>query len=466
LKNKIISFSSKFGMPEKFNSQFHKVKIYVAYAGKNRNGSIISKETFEKMIPSIYGIPIVGEWKEEKNDFGSHGGKIEITDEGIEFIDTTKPYGYIDSSANVYWETVVEEDGTEREYLVTEGFLWTGRYPEALNVLDGKNNQSMEITVLDGKMSEEHEGYYEILDAEFSALCILGEEVEPCFESSHISQFSLNKEEFKKEFALMVKELKKSINFSQQKEDEIQGQNQQNKGGENMEVSKFATYNQKREALKNALDPEIIRDNEGNIIEETYYWIVDFDDEYVYVERRHWLQDNYTLDYGRFAYTFDEERNEATITSEFEKMILVWLTEEENQRIQEERNNYQAISKEYEELKQNYNLIEVELKELRKYKANIEKQKLEEQQAELFEQYDELLKDNAEYAIIKENKDNYLIEELEKELALLYVKSNAKFSKKDTKKKIKIGIEPEENNVISSPYGDLTLKFKNKNITN
>src|SRR5690554_7442615 len=67
------------------------VKVYIAYAGKNRNFSIISKETFEKMIPSLYGIPIVGEWKEEKEDFGTHGGKIEISDEGIKYIETTKP---------------------------------------------------------------------------------------------------------------------------------------------------------------------------------------------------------------------------------------------------------------------------------------------------------------------------------------------------------------------------------------
>ena len=43
MENKIITFESRFGTPEKFNSQFHMVKIYIAYPGKNRNGSIISK---------------------------------------------------------------------------------------------------------------------------------------------------------------------------------------------------------------------------------------------------------------------------------------------------------------------------------------------------------------------------------------------------------------------------------------
>ena len=141
MDEKIIAFESKFDKPKKFNSQFHMVKVYVAYAGKNRNGSIISKETFEKIKPSLYGVPIVGEWKGE--DFGSHGGKIEISEDGVEYIDTTKPYGFVDSSADVQWEKVKEEDGTEREYLTTTAFLWTERYPEALRVLENKNNQSM-----------------------------------------------------------------------------------------------------------------------------------------------------------------------------------------------------------------------------------------------------------------------------------------------------------------------------------
>lgn len=215
LKDKIITFESKFETPTKFNSQFHMVKVYIAYAGKNRNFSIISKETFEKMIPSLYGIPIVGEWKEEKEDFGTHGGKIEISDEGIKYIETTKPYGFVDSSATVQWENVEEEDGTVNEYLTTTAFLWTNRYPEVLKVLENKNHQSMEINVFDGEYSEEEPDYFELLDGEFSALCILGEDVTPAFESAKISQFSLDKEEFKSEFTQMVAELRNSLNFTE-----------------------------------------------------------------------------------------------------------------------------------------------------------------------------------------------------------------------------------------------------------
>ena len=80
--------------------------------------------------------------------------------------------------------------------------------------------------------------------------------------------------------------------------------------------SMFATYNQKR-SIENALTSKVIRDDDGDIIEEIYYWLADFDDEYVYVEK---VIGNGDCDksYGRFTYSFNEESIEATITSEFE----------------------------------------------------------------------------------------------------------------------------------------------------
>lgn len=38
MENKIITFESRFGTPEKFNSQFHMVKIYIAYPEKIEMG--------------------------------------------------------------------------------------------------------------------------------------------------------------------------------------------------------------------------------------------------------------------------------------------------------------------------------------------------------------------------------------------------------------------------------------------
>ena len=461
MENKIITFESRFGTPEKFNSQFHMVKIYIAYPGKNRNGSIISKETFEKMIPSLYGIPVVGEWKDDKKDFGTHGGKIEISDEGIQYIETTKPYGFVDSSATVQWESVVEEDGTEREYLTTTAFLWTSRYPEALKVLENKNNQSMELNVFDGRMSEDYPEYFEILDGEFSALCILGETVEGCFESAKISQFNLDEDTFKQEFTQMVAELKQSLNFTFE-------------GGDNVPdkiESMFATYNQKREALKNALTSKVIRDDDGDIIEEIYYWLADFDDEYVYVEKSHWKDGDCDKSYGRFTYSFNEESIEVTITSEFEKMILVWLTEEENKKIQDDRNAFEAISSELETLKiehstmqGNFAKLETEVKDLREFKAQKDKEEFEAKQERI--KQEKINHINTEYNNIPDDiKEMFIdkvdeyetIEDLDADICVYVVKNKVVFSKANKKdsSSIKLGLEEDEKKFQMSPYGDL-----------
>ena len=49
------------------------------------------------------------------DNFGGHGGKLEISDKGIKYVETTKPYGVVPESAEIAWEAVTEESGTVRE---------------------------------------------------------------------------------------------------------------------------------------------------------------------------------------------------------------------------------------------------------------------------------------------------------------------------------------------------------------
>lgn len=212
--NKTLRFETIISDAKPINPQFSKAKARILYTGKNRNNTYFSKEAVEKMMPTLFNIPVVGEYKEKVEDFGTHGGKIEISDEGFKWIETTKPYGVVPSDSEVGWETVIENDGTQREYLYCTVYLWTGRYPEASKVIENNsNNQSMEITVNEADWNDT-EGYYDIKDAIFSALCILGQDVEPCFESANITSYSLNKEKFKEEFMEMVKELKFTLENS------------------------------------------------------------------------------------------------------------------------------------------------------------------------------------------------------------------------------------------------------------
>lgn len=190
---------------------FSPVKIRIFYEGENRNGSFIEKSIGDEMLKTVYNIPIVGEFLVEKNDFGGHGGKIIISDQGIEFVETTKPFGVVPSDTRIWWEEVTEKDGTTKLYACCNGLLWTGRYPEALEVIKNSKGQSMELD------SNSITGQWELKDGReyfkfteppnISALCILGDDIEPCFESSDITATKFNNlEAFKKDLNDMMKD--------------------------------------------------------------------------------------------------------------------------------------------------------------------------------------------------------------------------------------------------------------------
>lgn len=464
MENKIVSFAAKVGKPEKFNSQFHMVKVYIAYAGKNRNYTYISKETFEKMIPSLYGVPVVGEWKEDNDDFGSHGGKIQISEDGIEFIDTTKPYGFIDSSATVQWEDVTEEDGTINSYLTVSAFLWSGRYPEVLKVLENKNGQSMELCVFDGQPYEDDEQYFEILDGEFSAICILGEEIEPCFESAKISQFNLDKEAFKAEFELMVKELKQSLfeggesvgneklkdgvaESTEEIEETFKDETENEVGDNADEAEEFNNEttddNQKEDKFSKTfeLSHDDIRSKLYSLLSE----IEEEDDEWYYINE---VFDEYFI-YSGFKKTYKQNYIKTDVDVAFEgervEMFVEYLTAEELEELNNMRSNYSLILKENEELKA--------------FKSDILEQQKANEIEEVFNKYSTLL-DVSDYEDLKENAINMEIEELEKELSFRLVQKKFDFSKITKKDSTKITIKEDKND--NDPYGSASVYFSNK----
>ncbi len=210
------------------NPMISKVQIKVCYVGDepNRNGSIITKETAAKMANSLPGSPIVGFWKEEKADFDEHNQVINISGGSWEIADTTRPYGFVDLGAKVWFQDYLDDSENIHTYMVTEGYIWTGRYPEANRILNKGNNHSMELDeeslkghwTIDDKSGME---FFIINDAIFRGLCILGEENEPCFEGSQITgSFSLD-ESFDSKIYKLMKEVQKlkGGNFTVELED-------------------------------------------------------------------------------------------------------------------------------------------------------------------------------------------------------------------------------------------------------
>ena len=204
------------------NPLISKCQIKVCYVGDtpNRNRSIITKEVARQMANSLPGSPIVGYFNEQEGDFEEHNRIIDISNGKFEIKDTTKPYGFVDLNAKVWFAKYLDDDEVEREYLVTEGFLWTGQYPECGRILRDGNNHSMELdqTFLDATWTRDANGkpkFFIINEAIISKLCILGEKCEPCFEGSHITtptiQFSFD-DGFKEQLFSMMNELKDLLN--------------------------------------------------------------------------------------------------------------------------------------------------------------------------------------------------------------------------------------------------------------
>jgi len=207
--SKRLDFQASISDVKQVNPLFSTCRVRVLYTGKNRNMSIITKEAVEKALPTLKNIPIVGEFSEAAEDFKGHGGAVDL--DSYKFIHTTKPYGVVPESATYTWEEVKGRDGLTREYLSIDGcYLWTGRYEEAYSVIEKGKGQSMEIEVIDGNWDDTQEAY-QINNFTFSALCILGDDVEPAFEDASITAYSLDKDSFKREFSKMMSDLKASL---------------------------------------------------------------------------------------------------------------------------------------------------------------------------------------------------------------------------------------------------------------
>lgn len=203
------------------NPLISKCEIKVCYVGDepNRNRSVITKEVATEMANSLPGSPIVGYYNEAAGDFEEHNRIIDISGGKVQIKDTTRPYGFVDLGAKVWFQKFLDDGKDEREYLMTEGYLWTGQYPEAQRIIDEGNNQSMELSnkFLDTTWTKDINGkpkFFIINEAIIAKLCVLGENQEPCFEGATITQpqiqFSYD-DGFKEQLFSMMNELKQLI---------------------------------------------------------------------------------------------------------------------------------------------------------------------------------------------------------------------------------------------------------------
>lgn len=224
-KNQALVFTSKLSEFEIVNQEFIKCKCYMLATGDNVNGSDITLEAVKKAMTrgEFYNKPVVAHLYKDENDpkryrVGGHDSKWVISSEGFEIINECIPFGVIPESCDLKLEEVLEADGmTINTYLTCNIILWCGRY----NIMDAAYsddvyfNQSCEISVNEYHYKEND--IFAIDDFTFSALCLLNKSddkernVRPCFPScrvERINSFSINENEFKQNFELMLEKIK------------------------------------------------------------------------------------------------------------------------------------------------------------------------------------------------------------------------------------------------------------------
>lgn len=344
----------------------------------------------DKAAETIGYTPVVAHLIEENGVYrlGSHDVKI---DENYNIVPVTVPVGVVVADSCSYED--IDEYGVQAKYLCCDVILWTGRYPELIDCKYSDEifcGQSMEITVNEYRPLEEDSNYVEILDFNFSALCLLNKSdnkelnVTPCFINAKLEpcKFSLDDT-----FTQKMNELKEEISkcFTVQKE------------GEKMQkdsLNSFAlTANETREKIENSL-ANMSTDTETSYI---CFYLNDYDDTYVYVTKYMYSADAMSKTYGRISYSKNE--NDVVVGSDFEEMKNLWLTVDEYNSIKEARENYDSIKE--------------QVTILTEYKSSVEKAEREKAEKELFAKYDSIVGEMTEYNDMKNNTSEYSIEELE-----------------------------------------------------
>ena len=423
--------------PLDINPLMSACEIKVFYIGENRNKSFISKEVATQMAKTLRGAPIVGYYKPDKEDFTDHGEEITIDGDGVHFKNNTKPYGFVAPDAKVWFKDFEEEDdfgnSVIRTYLMTTGYLWEGQFEEAKKVFedDGKPH-SME---LDEKSLKGHWAtnpnnnmeFFIINDAIFEKLCILGDEVEPCFQGSGVTApdvsttFSLD-DNFKHTLFTMMEELKYAL-----------------EGGNTMVK---VTEDSVKDLETTAVEPEVATDftenqvnkNESSSSEQAPTSEFKKDDEEDKKEKENPSEskdDKKDEDSESNGGSADEKEDASD-------------KEDKEEEDKKKKEKFTVLEQKYQELQASYASLEEEVKELRTFKKNIEDKQKDDLIADFYMLSDEDKKD------VIEHKAEYSLEDIKSKLAVICFEKKVNFNLDTSSENEELNVEAEDDSPVTT----------------
>lgn len=407
-----------------YNPLISECEIKVMYVGENRNRSYITKEVAAEMANTLPGCPIVGYYREDKQDFMDHGDQVIIDGEGIKFKSLTRPYGFIAPNAKVWFQKFEDTDEfgntVIREYLMTTGFLWTGQYEEAKSIYEKEEGKphSMEIDkdTLDGYWSKNQKTQIEffiINDGIFSKLCILGDDVEPCFEGSSITapkistSFTKVDDNFKQTLFTMMQELKDAL-----------------EGGQHMA---FSDVNEKFSSEQDNLNKTELGENQKTIEDNASTSFAKEEDKKEDDSKKEDTQaedkkadDSKEEDKDKkdkFAKEDDKDDDDKDDDKDDSSE-----DDDKEDKKDDDKEKYALLESEYKELQSQFSALESECKELRAFKNAVESEKKD---ALINSFY--MLSDEDKADVIT-NKSQYSLDEIESKLSVICVRKRVNFT--------------------------------------
>lgn len=429
MEKKRLNFEVQLTNLEEYNESFLISRVPVCYSGFNRNKSHISKECADNMFAKAGYVPVVAEMKtkiegnEETPDFGSHGGQVVIDEDGIKYVDTTIVIGCVINEPY----TIEKIDG--KDYYTVKVALYKEKYPQIEEVIRNSNvNQSMEIALQECEFNED--GYLYIEKANLTALCLLSENVEPCFEGSQIQTFANKKDKFEFEYTEIVEKVKSA--FAKDSEDTEDLEEETPVEDKTSEENK--TEDVKEEEPQKEEDEFVSEDDEKKKCEAE--------------EKKKRCKDE-----SKEEEPVIEEPVEDTEETEPE-------TEDEDEISKEE---YEALIKEFANLQAKYEALEEEVKSLRAFKKEIDDKENKAKVDELCSQFN-LEEDEIREIKNKAYSGEMSLEKLEDKLFALMGRKllkNKNYSNKEKNRTASAKIKTEET-IESSRYGSLT-KYLSKN---
>lgn len=396
---------------EKGDSRFVKVKIWLLHLNENLNGSIFTKESVEKALPTLSNTPILAfleENSEGELDYSDHRMVLhrkEDGDVGIKYLG--QAIGLIPETNNAQWEKRITDSGDELEYLTVEGLLWT-KWDDPIDIIKRKGitAQSMELSD-DYSGHWNDDGYFVFDRFSFFGACLLGTGVMPAMKNSTAElQFSSNND--------MRKIIEDKLNefntlFSKG------GTNQVENNQQEFETTVETKESQVEEAQAEFTEEVIVETEESN-------------------ENQEIVTEEFTEETQ--AETVEETEE---VVEEIQETATEETVVEEEQVVNEFEVKFNNLSTEFE-------AIQAELAELRDFKRNT-------LEAELSAKFEGQLSTEELTQVFEQSKTS-TIEDIEKELFALVGKKNFSLNKAEKKEKNAIAFNINKEVKPDSPYGD------------